>query len=237
MNSPDFFESLASYVTAEYQLILTALWEHVYISATALLLTIMVCIPLGVHLTRKERLAPWILKAASVIQSVPSLALLVLLIFVFGFGNSNAVAALFLYAALPVLRSTHEGVRSVPKPVVHAGRSLGMSDRQILLKIELPLAAPAILAGIRVASVWIIGTAALAATIGGGGLGHLMFDGLASSQNEVMVVGAVGATLLALGADYGVRSLSVILSPERRASSRKRRAARRSEDLPGEQTE
>ncbi|MFP4409807.1 MAG: ABC transporter permease, partial [Spirochaetaceae bacterium] len=147
-----------------------------------------------------------------------SLALLGFLIFVFGIGNDNAIAALFLYALLPVLQNTYTGIKNVSPRVVQAARGMGMTDFQITAQVELPLAMPVIISGIRVAAVWIIGTAALAAAIGGGGLGRLIFSGLATIRNEVIVAGAVPATILALVADQGLKMLQAYLEPENRAA-------------------
>ena len=217
MSRPGFFELLWRYLSTQYPRVLTATWEHIYISGAALAMTLIVCIPLGIYITRREKLAPYVINVANVFQTIPSLALLGFLIFLLGIGNDNAIVALFLYAMLPVRQNTYLGIKNVSRPIIQAARGMGMTDRQILLKVELPLAMPVIIGGVRVASVWIIGTAALAAAIGGGGLGRLIFSGLASIRNEVIFAGAFPATLLALGADYGLRSLARFLEPERRA--------------------
>lgn len=226
MNRPGFFELLWTYVSRQYPRIINATLQHIQISGTALILTLVFCIPLGIYITRKEKIAPYVIAAANVFQTIPSLALLGFLIFILGIGNTNAIVALFLYAMLPVLQNTYLGIRNVEKSVIQAAKGMGMTDMQILFKVELPLATPVIIGGIRVASVWIIGTAALAAAIGGGGLGQLIFSGLASIRNEVIVAGAVPATLLALFADGGLKALASYLEPQRRAHRLARKARR-----------
>ncbi len=150
-------------------------------------------------------------------QTIPSLALLGFLIFVFGIGNDNAICALFLYAMLPVIQNTYTGIRSVPKSYVQAARGMGMTDFQILVKVQLPLARPVLVAGIRVAMVWTIGTATLASAIGGGGLGRLIFSGLSSIRNEIILAGAIPATLLALFADWILKRAQDYFNPSARA--------------------
>lgn len=212
-----FFELFFSYVMRYWPRILDLTWQHIAISSIALAITLVVCIPLGIYLTKNEKLAPYVIGAANVFQTIPSLALLGFLILIFGIGNDNAICALFLYAMLPVLQNTYTGIKSVPGHLVQAARGMGMTEHQILLKVQLPIARPILIAGIRVATVWIIGTATLASAIGGGGLGRLIFSGLASIRNEVVLAGAIPATILALVADQGLKWLQEFYSPKARA--------------------
>ncbi len=199
MTQRSLWELFVTYVVRSYPRILSLTWQHLYISGIALAITLAICIPLGIYLTRNEKLAPYVIGLANVFQTIPSLALLGFLIFLFGIGNDNAIAAL----VLPSL--------------IQAARGMGMTERQILLKVQLPLARPVLIAGIRVATVWVIGTATLAAAIGGGGLGRLIFSGLASIRNEVILAGAIPATILALFADQCLKVLENYYSPEVRA--------------------
>lgn len=217
MNQPGFFEAFFDYVTKNSSKILAATIEHIYISMIALLITLIVCIPLGIYLTRNEKIAPYIIGMANIFQTIPSLALLGFLIVIFGIGNDNAISALFLYAMLPVLQNTYTGIKSVDKATVQAAKGMGMTGFQILMKVQVPLALPVIISGVRVASVWIIGTAALAAAIGGGGLGKLIFAGLSSIRNEVIFAGALPATLLALLTDFGLKKFQGYMEPVERA--------------------
>lgn len=214
------------YVARYYPRIIDLTIQHLSISLIALGITLVVCLPLGIYLTKNEKISPYVIGLANVFQTIPSLALLGFLIFVFGIGNDNAICALFLYAMLPVLQNTYTGIRNVPKHLVQAARGMGMTELQILVKVQLPLARPVILAGIRVATVWIIGTATLASAIGGGGLGRLIFSGLASIRNEIVLAGAIPATILALLADQLLKFLQEYFSPRKRASRMARNAER-----------
>jgi len=217
LNNQNFIEAFITYATKNYTRILSATLEHIYISAIALFITLVICIPLGIYLTRNEKIAPYVISVANVFQTIPSLALLGFLIFIFGIGNDNAICALVLYAMLPVLQNTYIGIRNVDKATVQAAKGMGMTSMQILMKVQIPLALPVIIGGIRVATVWIIGTAALAAAIGGGGLGRLIFSGLSLIRDEVIFAGALPATLLALLSDYGLKKFQKYSMPEARA--------------------
>lgn len=212
-NDPNFLQLLYRFLTEQYLRILLLTGEHIIISLIALSITLVICIPLGIYLTKNEKLAPIVIGAANVFQTIPSIALLGFLIVFIGIGNKNAICALILYAMLPVLQNTYIGIKGVSPALVQAARGMGMTDMQILFKVELPLAFPVIVGGVRVATVWIIGTASLAAAIGGGGLGRLIFSGLASLRNEVIFAGALPATLLALIADQGLKRFQMYLSP------------------------
>jgi osmoprotectant transport system permease protein len=217
MNNPGFIEAFIDYVSKNYMRILSATGEHIYISLIALAITLVTCIPLGIYLTRNEKLAPYVISIANVFQTIPSLALLGFLIFIFGIGNDNAICALVMYAMLPVLQNTYTGIKSVDKATVQAAKGMGMTNFQILMKVQIPLALPVIISGVRVASVWIIGTAALAAAIGGGGLGRLIFSGLSLIRDEVIFAGALPATALALLTDMVLKRFQKYTTPEERA--------------------
>lgn len=206
-----------AYIIRFWPRILSLTWQHIMISSIALAITLAVCIPLGIYLTRNEKAAPYVIGVANIFQTIPSLALLGFLIFIFGIGNDNAICALFLYAMLPVLQNTYTGLKNVPKHLILAARGMGMTEYQILMRVQMPLGLPVIIAGIRVATVWIVGTATLASAIGGGGLGRLIFSGLASIRNEVVLAGALPATILALVADQALKMFQAHADPKRRA--------------------
>jgi osmoprotectant transport system permease protein len=183
--------------------------EHFWLVAVSIALATTLGLPLGVLVHRKTVLKQPILGATNLIQTIPSLALFGLLLPVTWLGERAdrlATVALTLYALLPIIRNTYEGLTGVERSVTEAARGMGMTDRQVLWQVELPLATPFILAGIRVATVISIGTATIAAAIGAGGLGELIFRGLAMVDNRVILAGAVPAALLALLADaaFGV---------------------------------
>ena len=181
--------------------------EHVVLVAVALLTASLIGIPAGISLTRKAAWRSAVLGFTNVVQTIPSLALFGFLIplpFIGGIGKRTAIVALVLYALLPILRNTLTGILGVDSAVVESAVAMGMTDRQRLFRVELPLAAPTILAGVRVATVTTIGTATIAAAIGGGGLGVFIFRGLASVDASQILAGAVPAALLALAADGGL---------------------------------
>lgn len=152
--------------------------EHMFISLAAILLGVSVAIPAGILLTRIPKVADRIISFVGVLQTVPSLAILAFLMPFLGVGVLPAIIALFIYSVLPILRNTYTGVMEVDSSLKEAGRGMGMSNWETVRKIELPLALPVIMSGIRFATVYLIGWATLAAFIGGGGLGDLIFDGL-----------------------------------------------------------
>ena len=190
--------------------------EHLVLVAVSIAVAIAVALPAGILLTRRAPLQPWVLGFANVMQTVPSLALFGFLIpipLLGGIGKHTAIVALVLYALLPVLRNTLTGILGVDRAVRESAIAMGMTGRQLLWEVELPLAARTILAGVRVATVTTIGTATIAAAIGGGGLGVFIFRGLASVDTTLILAGAVPAALIALLADGGLGWAEKKLSP------------------------
>ena len=178
--------------------------QHVLLVAAATALAVGLGVPLGVSLTRRPALARGVLGVASVAQTVPSLALLGLLIplpVLGGIGRSTAILALVVYALLPILRNAYAGIRSVDPAVLEAADGLGMTAGERLRAVELPLALPVILAGVRVATVATIGLATVAAAIGAGGLGVLIYRGIATVDDRLILAGALPAAVLAVAAD------------------------------------
>jgi osmoprotectant transport system permease protein len=179
-------------------------FEHLWLTVSAMLFATLIGLPLGILLTRKRRWARPILGVANVIQTVPSLALFGLLLPVPLLGDNAArlaIVALTGYALLPILRNTYVGINSVDPELESVADAMGMTSWQRLRKIELPLAASVILAGVRTATVICVGVATIAAAIGAGGLGELIFRGVASVDNGLVLAGAIPAALLALIAD------------------------------------
>jgi osmoprotectant transport system permease protein len=178
--------------------------EHLWLVAVALSIALIVGLPLGVALVRRRVLRRWILGAANVIQTVPSLALFGFLIpvpFIGGIGAGTAIVALALYNLLPILRNTYDGIAGVDPAVVESARAMGMTPRQTLWQVELPLSASVILGGVRVAAVISIGVATIAAAVGAGGLGVFIFRGVAMVSNSVILAGAIPAAALAVATD------------------------------------
>ncbi len=179
-------------------------FEHLWLTLSAMLWASLIGLPLGVLLTRKRRLAQPVLAFANVLQTIPSLALFGLLLPVPFLGDRAArlaIVALTGYALLPILRNTYTGIRGIDPALVDVANALGMTGWQRLMKVELPLSASVILAGLRTATVICVGVATIAAAIGAGGLGELIFRGVASVDNGLVLAGAIPAALLALVAD------------------------------------
>jgi len=190
--------------------------DHLLLVVNAMVVAIAIGVPLGIFLTRRPKARPWLLGFANIMQTIPSLALLGFLIpipFIGGIGKRTAIVALVLYALLPILRNTFVGILGVEAAVCESAVAMGMTDSQLLRQVQLPLAAPTIMAGIRVATVTTIGTATIAAIIGGGGLGVFIFRGVASLDTLQILAGAVPAALIALAADGGLGWVERKLSP------------------------
>ncbi|MGN1385970.1 MAG: osmoprotectant update ABC transporter permease/substrate-binding subunit OpuFB [Bacillus sp. (in: firmicutes)] len=187
-----------------------ALLEHIQISFIALFFAVLIAIPLGIYLTNKKKIAESIIGITAVLQTIPSLALLGLLIPLFGIGKVPAIIALVIYALLPILRNTYTGINEVDASLKEAATAMGMNTWKRLTKVELPLAMPVIMAGIRTAMVLIVGTATLAALIGAGGLGDLILLGIDRNNTYLIVLGAVPAAILALVFDFLLKKLEVL---------------------------
>jgi osmoprotectant transport system permease protein len=190
--------------------------EHLFLVSVSMGIAAAFAIPGGILLTRRTFLQRWVLGFANVMQTVPSLALFGFLIplpFLGGIGKHTAIVALVLYALLPILRNTLTGILSVDPAVRESATAMGMTGRQLLWEVELPLATRTILAGLRIATVTTIGTTTIAAAIGGGGLGVFIFRGLASVDTTLLLAGAVPAALIAVAADRGLEWVEQKLSP------------------------
>lgn len=184
-----------------------AIFEHIQISFYALVIALIIAIPLGIYLTYKKKISEIIIGLTAIMQTIPSLALLGLLIPIMGIGKKPAITALVIYALLPILRNTYTGINGVDPVYMVASRAMGMNKVQQLFKIQLPLAMPVIMAGIRTATVLIIGTATLASLIGAGGLGKLILLGLDRNNMNLILLGAIPSALLAILFDFVLRKL------------------------------
>jgi osmoprotectant transport system permease protein len=191
--------------------------EHLILVIIALAIAISIGLPVGIFITRQPKLAAPILGLANAIQTIPSLAIFGFLISVpllGGIGKIPAIFALTLYALLPIIRNTYIGINSINPAIKEAGIGMGMTDQELLLQVEIPLALPVILAGVRVATVISVGIATIAAAIGGGGLGVFIFRGISTVNNELILAGAVPAALIALSADFGLGLLEKNLTKQ-----------------------
>lgn len=193
--------------------------EHLWLVGISMLLAIATGVPLGIMLTRRPRWKAFVLGSTNVIQTIPSLALFGLLLPLPWLGaraDRLAIVALALYALLPIVRNTFVGISGIAKPVREAAVGMGLTSSQLLWMVELPLAAPVILAGIRVAAVITIGVATIAAAIGAGGLGEFIFRGIAMVDNGVILAGAIPAAIMALAADLMLGGIERVLAYRQR---------------------
>ena len=187
--------------------VLNGLIQHIELSFIALFFSLLIAVPLGIYLTRRKKTAELVIGITSVFQTIPSLALLGLLIPLVGIGTLPSIIALVIYALLPILRNVYTGIKEVDPNLIEAAKGLGMNNRRLLFKIELPLAMPVIMAGIRTAMVLIIGTTTIAALIGAGGLGDLINVGISRNDMNLILLGAIPAALLALFFDFLLKQL------------------------------
>jgi len=198
--------------------ILALTGEHIVLVAVASAIAVAIGVPVGAALTRRPALAKPVLGFANVVQAIPSLALFGFLIpvpLIGGIGARTAIVALVVYSLLPILRNTYAGIRSVDPAVIEAADGIGMTLGQRRRRVELPLALPVVLAGVRVAVVVSVGLATIAAAIGAGGLGVLIFRGIATADHRLILAGALPAAVLALAFDFGLGALEKLLGPRR----------------------
>lgn len=210
--------NLAQFFVRHANEILQATLEHVWLTVAAMLLAILIGVPLGILVTRRPWLSKPVLGGANIAETIPSLALFGFLLPVPWLGDRAgrlAVMALTLYALLPIIRNTAAGIAGVDPAIREAARGMGMTPRQILLRVELPLSFSTVLAGIRIATVLTIGIATIAAAVGAGGLGEFIFRGLAMVNNQLILAGAIPAALLALAADLFLSLLERRFRPAR----------------------
>lgn len=194
--------------------LLVKIWQHIYLSFVSLGLGIIVAVPVAVGLTRAKKLAGFVIGLASVLQTVPSMALLALMIPIFGIGSFPAIVALFIYSLLPILRNTYIGLNNVDPSVLDAAKGIGMSNIQSIMQVELKLAAPVIMSGIRLSATFVIAWATLASYIGAGGLGDFIFNGLNLYRSDLILGGSIPVIILALITDYILGKIEYLLTPK-----------------------
>jgi osmoprotectant transport system permease protein len=195
-------QSLLSFMSQQADKLLSQTLEHIGLTFISLFIAVLVGLPLGIFIARKRKLSGSVLGFAGVLQTIPSIALLGFMIPLLGIGAKPAIVALFLYALLPIIRNTYTGITGVDASVKEAAIAMGMSKWQILKKVELPLAMPVILAGIRTATVINVGVATLASYIAAGGLGEFIFGGISLNNTNMILAGAIPAALLAILFDF-----------------------------------
>lgn len=187
--------------------------EHLLISAIAFMLAILVAVPVGILLTRFKKLATPVIGLANIIQTIPSLALLAIMIPFLGVGKLPAIVAMFLYSVLPILRNVYVGIEKVDPSLKDSAKGMGMNELQLITKVELPLALPVLMSGIRLSAVYVIAWTAVASYIGAGGLGDLIFNGLNLYKVNLILAGTIPVSLLAIAADSILGYLEESLDP------------------------
>lgn len=210
--------SVVNYIAGNFELILRLTWQHVTIVGVAVGCAILFGVPLGIAITQNQRVADIVLYVAGIIMTIPSIALFGVMIPILslinqGIGYLPAVIAVFLYSQLPIVRNTYTAIRSVDPALREAARGMGMTSWQRLRRVEIPIALPIIMAGIRVAVVINIGIAAIAAYIGAGGLGVMIRAGISQTDSRQLLAGALAVSILAVIADYSLFGLQRYLTP------------------------
>jgi osmoprotectant transport system permease protein len=200
------------YLTANYNQLLSLLGQHLYLSVFAVLIAIILGIPLGVLISKEPKLSKTIIGITNVIQAIPSLALLGFLIPFIGIGSTPAIVMVVLYSLLPIVKNTYTGLTNIDPDIIEAAKGIGLTQGQTMKKVQLPLAFPMIMAGIRISAVTAVGLMTIAAFVGAGGLGYLVFSGVQTVDNNMILAGAIPACILALLIDFIVGKLESSLS-------------------------
>lgn len=200
-------QNFLDFVVEQHEKLFMQVIQHLGLTFSSLLLAIIVGIPLGILISRKEKLAHFILGTAGILQTIPSIALLGFMIPFFGIGAIPAIVALLIYALLPIIRNTYTGITGVSVNVMEAGKAMGMNPWQLLFKVQFPLAMPVIIAGIRTATVINVGVATLASFVGAGGLGEFIFGGISLNNSNMILAGAIPAAFLAIFLDQTIAFL------------------------------
>ncbi|PIC99161.1 MULTISPECIES: ABC transporter permease [unclassified Sporosarcina] len=198
MNDLNIWQQLVEQTKLRWPEVLEATSIHIQLVFFSMILAVVIAVTLGIVITRVPKLKTGVLGAAGIMQTIPSLAVLGFMIPIFGIGVKTAIAALFLYSLLPIMRNTYTGIKDVDPATIEAAKGMGMTSMQILFKVELPLAIPIIMAGIRTAAVINVGNATLAAFIGAGGLGDFIFLGITRGIDGLILLGAIPAAILAI---------------------------------------
>lgn len=195
--------------------ILQKILEHLYISASSLFLGVLVAVPVGILLTKSRVVAKIVMIIASILQTVPSFALLALMIPLFGVGVKPAIVALFIYSLLPIMRNTYLGIDGVDSSLMDAAKGMGMTKKQILTRVQIPMAMPVIMSGIRLSAVYVLAWTTLASYIGAGGLGDYIFNGLDNAIMPMVVWGTIPVTIIAIIVDFVLGKVEDKLTPNK----------------------
>lgn len=214
MKSDNIFSIFIQTMIDRWPMVLEGLVSHIGLTFISLGIAVLIGVPLGIFLTRKRKIANFVIGVASVFQTIPSLALLGFLIPFFGIGTKPAIIALTIYGLLPIIQNTYTGIIGSDEGAKEAGKGMGMTSAQILYMVEIPLSISVIMAGIRTATVLIIGVTTLASMVGAGGLGDLIFRGISTVNPGLILAGAVPAALLAVIVDTLLKLVETKMTPK-----------------------
>lgn len=209
----DILKSFIDFVVSRNSQIVDLIVEHIELTVFAVIIAIVIGIPLGILISRVKKLSAPVLGFANVIQAVPSLALLGFLIPLLGIGSKPAILMVFLYSLLPIIKNTYTGLMNINPDIIEASRGMGMTKGQILRMVQIPLALPIIMTGIRISAVTAVGLMTIAAFVGAGGLGYMVFSGVQTVNNNMILAGAIPACLLALAMDFVVGKIERGVTP------------------------
>jgi osmoprotectant transport system permease protein len=204
---------LLAFMNEQQDEILKALLQHLQLVVLSILLGILISVPVGIFLSRHKALAAPVLAAVGVVQTIPGLVMLGIALIFLGTGTKTALAVLAVYSVLPILRNTYTGITEVDSGILEAGRGIGMTKRHMLFSVQLPLATPSIISGIRISTVYIVSWATLAGLIGAGGLGDLIWTGLATYNTNYILAGALPSAILAFLFSGAIGLLQRLLTP------------------------
>ncbi|HJH00792.1 ABC transporter permease [Aerococcus urinaeequi] len=204
---------MQEFIASQGSEVIRLLWEHIYMSLISLGLGVIVAVPLGIFLSQVPKVANVVISIVSVLQTIPTLALLALMIPFLGVGKVPAIFALFIYSLLPILRNTYLGMSNVNPDLLDAAKGMGLKRMQIIRQVQLPLAVPVIMAGIRLSTVYVIAWTTLASYIGGGGLGDMIFNGLNLFRPDLILGGTIPVTILAVIVDLVMARIEDWVTP------------------------
>lgn len=204
---------MQEFIASQGSEVIRLLWEHIYMSLISLGLGVIVAVPLGIFLSQVPKVANIVISIVSVLQTIPTLALLALMIPFLGVGKVPAIVALFIYSLLPILRNTYLGMSNVNPDLLDAAKGMGLKRMQIIRQVQLPLAVPVIMAGIRLSTVYVIAWTTLASYIGGGGLGDMIFNGLNLFRPDLILGGTIPVTILAVIVDLVMARIEEWVTP------------------------
>jgi osmoprotectant transport system permease protein len=208
------FSQYISFMLERQDQILELTTQHLYLTFIAVFFAVLVAVPLGITITRFEKAAGIVVGIANAVQALPSLALLGFLIPILGIGSKPSIVMIFLYSLLPIIKNTYTGLTNVDRAILEAGKGMGMTNWQLMKMVQLPLALPVIMAGIRISAVTAVGLTTIAALVGAGGLGQLIYRGISMVNNRMIIAGAVPAMVLTLVIDFLLNILEKLVTPK-----------------------